>query len=280
MSADGSQRLVNANRADSVFRKGFSMTATVSDPVIAFVDVTKSYGDIKALNAIDFAIGPGEIVGLLGPNGAGKSTLFQIAAGLFAPDGGTVSVFGLDYKANASRILADLGVVFQARSVDLDMSVKANLVFHGRLFGFSGKDLAERITQVTELLEIADLLKRQVRTLSGGNQRRVEIARALLNRPKLLLLDEPSVGLDAVTRRNMIAHMQKVRDQSGTSILWATHLVEEVEQADRIILINKGDVLENGTPAELMARAGVSSLTDAYIALSRLAPGAAVPGAA
>ncbi|MDB5587726.1 MAG: transporter ATP-binding protein [Devosia sp.] len=280
MSADGSQRLVNANRADSVFRKGFSMTATVSDPVIAFVDVTKSYGDIKALNAIDFAIGPGEIVGLLGPNGAGKSTLFQIAAGLFAPDGGTVSVFGLDYMANASRILADLGVVFQARSVDLDMSVKANLVFHGRLFGFSGKDLAERITQVTELLEIADLLKRQVRTLSGGNQRRVEIARALLNRPKLLLLDEPSVGLDAVTRRNMIAHMQKVRDQSGTSILWATHLVEEVEQADRIILINKGDVLENGTPAELMARAGVSSLTDAYIALSRLAPGAAVPGAA
>lgn len=254
------------------------MTAPISGPVIEFVDVTKSYGEIKALNAIDFAIGPGEIVGLLGPNGAGKSTLFQIAAGLFAPDGGAVTVFGLDYKANASRILADLGVVFQARSVDLDMSVKANLVFHGRLFGFSGKDLADRITQVTELLEIADLLKRQVRTLSGGNQRRVEIARALLNRPKLLLLDEPSVGLDAVTRRNMIAHMQKVRDQSGTSILWATHLVEEVEQADRIILINKGDVLENGTPAELMARAGVDTLTDAYIALSRLAPGAVVPG--
>ncbi|WP_354043506.1 ATP-binding cassette domain-containing protein [Devosia sp. UYZn731] len=259
-------------------RSATGMTAPVSEPVIAFVDVTKSYGDIKALNAIDFAIGPGEIVGLLGPNGAGKSTLFQIAAGLFAPDAGTVSVFGLDYKANASRILADLGVVFQARSVDLDMSVKANLVFHGRLFGFSGKDLAERIAHVTELLEIADLLKRQVRTLSGGNQRRVEIARALLNRPKLLLLDEPSVGLDAVTRRNMIAHMQKVRDQSGTSILWATHLVEEVEQADRIILINKGDVLENATPAELMARAGVNSLTDAYIALSRLAPGAVVPG--
>ncbi|MDB5527959.1 MAG: transporter ATP-binding protein [Devosia sp.] len=255
------------------------MTVPISDPVIAFVDVTKSYGDIKALNAMDFAIGPGEIVGLLGPNGAGKSTLFQIAAGLFAPDGGTVSVFGLDYKTNASRILADLGVVFQARSVDLDTSVKANLVFHGRLFGFSGNDLADRITQVTELLEIADLLKRQVRTLSGGNQRRVEIARALLNRPKLLLLDEPSVGLDAVTRRNMIAHVQKVRDQNGTSILWATHLVEEVEHADRIILINKGDVLENGTPAELMARAGVDTLTDAYIALSRLAPGAAAPSA-
>ena len=253
------------------------MTAPAPDTVISFTDVTKSYGEIKALNAISFAIQPGEIVGLLGPNGAGKSTLFQIAAGLFAPDGGAVAVFGLDYKTRASQILTHLGVVFQARSVDMDMSVKANLVFHGRLFGFSGKDLAERITEVTELLEIADLLKRQVRTLSGGNQRRVEIARALLNRPRLLLLDEPSVGLDAVTRRNMIAHMQNVRDQKGTSILWATHLVEEVEEADRIILINKGEVLENGTPAELMARAGTSTLTDAYIALSRLPPGAVLP---
>lgn len=254
------------------------MTASDVGTVISFSDVTKSYGELTALKAISFTIRPGEIVGLLGPNGAGKSTLFQIAAGLFAPDGGQVSVFGLDYRRQAPDILADLGVVFQARSVDLDMSVKANLVFHGRLFGFSGKNLAERITEVTELLEIADLLKRQVRTLSGGNQRRVEIARALLNRPKLLLLDEPSVGLDAVTRRNMIAHMQNVRDQKGTSILWATHLVEEVEEADRIILINKGDILENGTPAELMSRAGVDTLTNAYIALSRLTPGAVVPG--
>ena len=121
-------------------------------------------------------------------------------------------------------------MVFQARSVDLDMTVKANLAFHGRLFGLWGKMLDERIVEVTELLDIADLLKRPVRTLSGGNQRRVEIARALLNRPKLLLMDEPSVGLDATTRRNLVAHMQVVRQQRGTSILWATHLVEEVAQ--------------------------------------------------
>lgn len=245
------------------------MTAIASSPVISFQGIEKSYGQTKALKGISFDIGPSEVVGLLGPNGAGKSTLFQIAAGLFAPDAGTVDVFGLDYKAHASTILADLGVVFQARSVDLDMSVKANLAFHGRLFGLWGKTLDERITEVTQLLDVADLLKRPVRTLSGGNQRRVEIARALLNRPKLLLMDEPSVGLDATTRRNLVAHMQVVRQQRGTSILWATHLVEEVANADRIVLIAKGEVLQYGTPADLMAAAGTDNLTDAYIGLTR-----------
>jgi len=238
-------------------------------PVIAFNGIEKAYGQTKALKGISFSIGASEVVGLLGPNGAGKSTLFQIAAGLFAPDAGTVDVFGLDYKSNASTILADLGVVFQARSVDLDMSVKANLAFHGRLFGLWGKGLDERIGEVTQLLEISDLLKRPVRTLSGGNQRRVEIARALLNRPKLLLMDEPSVGLDPTTRRNLVAHMQVVRQQRGTSILWATHLVEEVADADRIVLIAAGEVLQSGTPAEIMAAAGADNLTDAYIALTR-----------
>ena len=240
----------------------------MSPPVLIFDKVRKSYGDTEALKGISFTIGASEVVGLLGPNGAGKSTLFQIAAGLFAPDDGKVEVFGLDYKQHASEILARLGVVFQARSLDLDMTVNANLKFHGQLFGLSGKLLVSRIEEVTELLEVSDLLKRPVRTLSGGNQRRVEIARALLNKPDLLLMDEPSVGLDATTRRMLVDHMQVVREQQGTSILWATHLVEEVENADRIVFIAKGEVIHEGTPAEILKTTGTSTLTDAYVALS------------
>jgi len=240
----------------------------MTDPVLVFDQVRKSYGDNEALKGISFTIDRSEVVGLLGPNGAGKSTLFQIAAGLFAPDGGAVSVFGLDYRKHASDILARLGVVFQARSLDLDMTVSANLRFHGQLFGLSGKLLSARIAEVTELLEVADLVKRPVRTLSGGNQRRVEIARALLNKPDLLLMDEPSVGLDATTRRKLVDHMQVVREQQGTSILWATHLVEEVDHADRIVFIAKGEITHMGTPAEILAQTGAQTLTDAYVALT------------
>ena len=231
-------------------------------------DVSKSYGKFTALKGISLDIGPSELVGLLGPNGAGKSTLFQIAAGLFAPDSGTVELFGLNYRRNSADILSRLGVVFQSRSVDLDMTVRANLAFHGALFGLAGRELRSRIGEVTDLLEIADLIKKPVRTLSGGNQRRVEIARALLNHPDLLLMDEPSVGLDATTRRMLVAHMQVVRQKRGTSIIWATHLVEEVAHADRIVLIRSGEIIRQGTPAELNAAAGTADLTEAYITLS------------
>jgi ABC-2 type transport system ATP-binding protein len=236
--------------------------------VLHLADVRKSYGKFVALKGISLDIGSSELVGLLGPNGAGKSTLFQIAAGLFAPDSGTVELFGLDYRRHSAEILSRLGVVFQSRSVDLDMTVKANLAFHGALFGLSGRELKARIEEVTELLEIGDLVGKPVRTLSGGNQRRVEIARALLNHPDLLLMDEPSVGLDATTRRMLVAHMQVVRKKRGTSILWATHLVEEVAHADRILLIRQGEIIRQGTPAELEAAAGTSDLTDAYITLT------------
>lgn len=236
--------------------------------MLRFQDVRKSYGKTVALKGISLTIEGSEVIGLLGPNGAGKSTLFQIAAGLFAPDSGEVALFGLDYRHHADQILARLGVVFQSRSLDLDMTVRANLRFHGGLFGLSGSALRTRIEDVTELLEIAPLVKNPVRTLSGGNQRRVEIARALLNQPDLLLMDEPSVGLDATTRRMLIEHMKVVRERRGTSILWATHLVEEVEHADRIVLIKSGEIVRVGTPADLLVETGAADLTEAYIALT------------
>ncbi|HTJ57336.1 MAG TPA: ATP-binding cassette domain-containing protein [Devosiaceae bacterium] len=249
------------------------MTEAAPKPVMHLAGVRKSYGKFEALKGIDLDIPRSEVVGLLGPNGAGKSTLFQIAAGLFAPDAGTVELFGLDYKRHGADILSRLGVVFQSRSVDLDMSVRANLAFHGGLFGLAGGELKARIAEVGDLLEIADLMKKPVRTLSGGNQRRVEIARALLNQPDLLLMDEPSTGLDATTRRMLVAHMQVVREKRGTSILWATHLVEEVAHADRIILIRAGEIIRQGTPAELIASSGTKNLTEAYIALTGGRPG-------
>ena len=245
-------------------------------PVLDIKDLKKSYGKTQALKGVTMSIDRAEVVGLLGPNGAGKSTLFQIAAGLFAPDGGSVSLFGLDYRRNAADILKRLGVVFQARAIDLDMTVQANLNFHGALFGLSGPRRKARITEVTDLLEIGDLLKKPVRTLSGGNQRRVEVARALLNGPDLLLMDEPSTGLDPVTREMLVQHMQIVRRELGTSILWATHLVEELEQADRILLMVGGEIVHTGSPAELMASSHTDSLTAAYISITGRQPERAV----
>jgi ABC-2 type transport system ATP-binding protein len=241
-------------------------------PVLDIQDLKKSYGKTQALKGVTLSIGRAEVVGLLGPNGAGKSTLFQIAAGLFAQDAGSVEVFGFDYRRNAADILKRLGVVFQARAIDLDMTVQANLAFHSALFGLAGARRKQRIDEVANLLEITDLLKKPVRNLSGGNQRRVEVARALLNSPDLLLMDEPSTGLDPVTREMLVRHMQIVRKEHGTSILWATHLVEELEHADRIILMVAGQIIATGTPVELMGTTKTSTLNDAYFVLTGADP--------
>ncbi|MBM1218649.1 ATP-binding cassette domain-containing protein [Ponticoccus sp. SC2-23] len=236
----------------------------MSGPVLDLSDVRKSYGKSRALDSISLAMNEGEFVGLLGPNGAGKSTLFQIVAGLFAPDGGTVRLFGLDHASNGPRILARLGVVFQVRSVDLDISVHANLRFHGRLFGLSGDDLARRIAELCAQFNLDDLLTRPVRTLSGGQQRRVEIARALINHPDLLIMDEPSAGLDASSRRDLVAHVRALARTERVAVLWATHLVDEVGDADRIVILDQGKIRADDTPAALLAATGAADLTDVY----------------
>ncbi len=230
--------------------------------------VTKSYGTLEALRGVDLRIGPGELVGLLGPNGAGKSTLFQICSGLFAADSGRVELFGKTYREDPGTILSQLGVVFQSRSLDLDVSVKANLKFHGGMFGYFGRTLKQRIEEVAALMDIGDMMDRQVRKLSGGNQRRVEIARALLSKPRLLLLDEPSAGLDATARLALVHNLRNIVETQGMSILWATHLVDEVAEADRIVLLMRGKVSCEGTPEALIALSGAKDLTGAYVALT------------
>ena len=171
-------------------------------PVIEMISVTKRYGAVTALDGIDLSVPPGCHVGLLGPNGAGKSTLFQILAGMFAQDEGDVRLFGGTHAADGSAIRRRLGVVFQSRSVDLDMSVRANLRFHGRLFGLSGQALESRIEALSDQLGLGGLTLSLVRQLSGGQQRKVEIARALLNTPALLMMDEATAGLDVTSRQD------------------------------------------------------------------------------
>ncbi|MEC7764948.1 MAG: ATP-binding cassette domain-containing protein [Pseudomonadota bacterium] len=236
--------------------------------VLDLSGVKKNYGPVEALSGVDMQLEPGEFAGLLGPNGAGKSTLFQIVSGLFMPDAGTVRLFGLNHRDNGAAIRRRMGVVFQARSVDLDMTVRANLRFHGRLFGLGGKALDARIDALAEQVGLADLTKRPVRNLSGGQQRKVEIARALINNPDLLIMDEPSAGLDTPSRRDLVRDIRALAQSDSVTVLWATHLVDEVEGADRIVMLAKGRVVSSGAPAELIAESGGEDLTDAYSRLT------------
>ncbi|MGB1160159.1 MAG: ATP-binding cassette domain-containing protein [Alphaproteobacteria bacterium] len=238
-----------------------------ADPILSLSNVSKSYGKIHALRDVSFDIKAGEFVGLLGPNGAGKSTIFQIISGLFAPDGGAVTIFGRQYRDNPSAILSRLGVVFQDRSADLDLTIKANLAFHGRLFGLSGKRLQDRIQEQTTRFGMQDMSDRRVRQLSGGQQRKVEIARALMNRPTLLIMDEATAGLDAPSRSALVQDIFSMAKGEGVSILWATHLVDEVAQADRVILLKSGQVLADSTPHGLLEEAATTDLTEAYAKL-------------
>lgn len=244
------------------------MNTSAPAPALHLSEVSKSYSGQMALNGVSLDVKPGEFVGLLGPNGAGKSTLFQICTGLFAPDDGKVEVFGLEYGNGSSQILSQLGIVFQTRSLDADITVRANLRFFGGLFGLFGRRLKERVIAVASMMEIEPLLDKPVRSLSGGNQRRAEIARALLPQPRLLLLDEPTTGLDATARRNLMDHVRGIVTTTGLAVLWATHLVDEVADADRIALLIRGEVKAIESPAELISQARASDLTEAYLNLT------------
>jgi ABC-2 type transport system ATP-binding protein len=163
-------------------------------------------------------------------------------------------------------------VVFQARSIDLDMTVQANLRFHGRLFGLSGAALMDRITTLATQFGLAELLARPVRTLSGGQQRRVEIARAMINRPDLLIMDEPSAGLDATSRGEFVSLIRELAGQENVAVLWATHLVDEVVDADRLIILDKGHIRADDSPAALLTATGAADLGGVYRALTGAAP--------
>lgn len=225
----------------------------------------KRYGDRTALAGLTLALPAGQFVALLGPNGAGKSTLFQVLTGLFVADEGEVEVAGQSLRHSAVRALRDIGVVFQQMSLDLDLSVERNLRFHADLHGLPRAVATERLLEGCRALGLEKDLARPVRELSGGNRRKVELVRALLHRPKVVLLDEPTVGLDPKSRHDLLDAIRADVKARGTTVLWATHLVEEAEAADRVVVLHRGKLLADGTPAEVTATLGGDRLEAAFI---------------
>lgn len=219
-------------------------------------DLGYRYGDRMALRDVSLEVRPGEIFGLLGPNGSGKSTLFRVASTLVPPTTGEVQVFGHPLPAETALVRRHLGVVFQAPAVDGKLTVGENVRYHGRLYGLRGAALERAAGEVLERLGVADREADLVETLSGGLRRRVELAKALMHRPSLLLLDEPSTGLDPRARRDLGVHLERLRDRDGVSVLLTTHHMDEAERCDRVAILHHGSLIGVGTPEELKAAVG------------------------
>ena len=234
-------------------------------PALAVVHLIKRYGMRNALAGLSFTLPEGCFAALLGPNGAGKSTLFQVLSGLFVADAGEAHVSGLSLRRQAVASLRRLGVVFQQMSLDLDLSVASNLRFHADLQGLPRALAQQRIDEDCRAIGLGGDLDRPVRELSGGNRRKVELVRALLHRPAVLLMDEPTVGLDPKSRRDLIAAVRADVRSRGSTVLWATHLVEEADGADRVLVLHQGRLLADGSPQEVCASLGGASLEQAFL---------------
>ena len=242
-------------------------------PAIDVRGLTKRYGERAAIDDLSFTLEPGRFVALLGPNGAGKSTLFQILTGLFVADQGDVHVAGHSLRHAMVKALRDIGVVFQQMSLDLDLSVERNLRFHADLHGLARADRVQRIAAGCEAMGITADLGRSVRELSGGNRRKVELVRALLHQPKVVLMDEPTVGLDPKSRKDLLAAIRRDVQARQSTVLWATHLVEEVQGADRVLVLHKGKLLADGTPGGVTESLGGPDLEAAFIRATNPAGG-------
>ena len=225
-------------------------------PVISVQNLVHRYQDRTALNGVSFDVRPAELFGLLGPNGSGKTTLFRILSTLMIPAAGHAVVVGFDAAQDPASLRRQIGVVFQAQSVDLKLTAYENLWHQGHLYGLRGSALRRRIEEILSRVGLADRAKEQVGTFSGGMQRRIELAKGLLHHPGVLLLDEPTTGLDPGARRDLWQYLQILRDEERVSVLVTTHLMEEAERCDRLAIMNEGNLVALGTPAELKSEIG------------------------
>jgi ABC-2 type transport system ATP-binding protein len=221
---------------------------------LAVEGVSHFYGPRKALDNISFQIEPARFVALLGLNGAGKSTLFSLITRLYAVRSGRIRIFGHDVEREPGAALRLLGVVFQPRTLDLDLSVAQNLTYHAALHGIGKREAHARAAEVLAQIALADRADDKVRDLSGGQMRRVEIARALLHRPRLLILDEATVGLDIKARADILDHVRMLVKQHNVTVVWATHLVDEVARDDALIVLHRGRILAHGTVADVVTQ--------------------------
>ena len=234
------------------------------DNIVGVYGLSKRYEKQKALKNVSLELKPGEFVGLLGPNGAGKSTLIDIMSGILKEDEGDVILFGSTFLNDPKQIRQKLGVVFQDRSIDLEMTIEENLNFHGRLYGIEHSVRLQEIKLLAKRLALTKLMRKIVKKLSGGQQRKVEIARALLHNPSFLILDEATTGLDTVSRKNLIADVIQVTKSDNKTVLWSTHFADDLNEADRIIILSKGCLIADETPKSLLRKTNKISLNEAY----------------
>jgi len=225
-------------------------------PVIAIENIVHRYDGRTALNGVSFDVRPAELFGLLGPNGSGKTTLFRILSTLMIPTTGRALIMGHDAVRDPNRLRRQIGVVFQAQSIDVKLSAYENLRHQGHLYGLHGAALTARIDEMLERVALADRAQDRVETFSGGMQRRLELAKGLLHHPSVLLLDEPTTGLDPGARRDLWQYLRVLRDEERVSILVTTHLMEEAEGCDRLAIMNEGKLVALGTPADLRHEIG------------------------
>ncbi|MDD6189347.1 MAG: ABC transporter ATP-binding protein [Clostridiales bacterium] len=216
--------------------------------IIEIDHLSKSFGEVKAVQDLSFRVKEGELFAFLGINGAGKSTSINIMCGQLAKDSGTVHIGGVDLDKDADSIKRSLGVVFQNSVLDKDLSVRDNLESRAALYGIRGKSFQKRLLELAKLLEFEDLLKRTVGKLSGGQRRRIDIARALLHRPRILILDEPTTGLDPQTRSTLWRVIGDLRRNENLTVFLTTHYMEEAADADYVIILDKGRIAAEGTP--------------------------------
>ena len=244
-------------------------TPALSAPAVLVDDLVVRFGGLTAVGGVSFAVAPGEVFGLLGPNGAGKTTTIRVLTTLLEPTEGRALVAGYDVRKDDLAVRASIGYIPQAISVDGALTAYENLDFYGRVTGVPRRERRERIEQAIETMELAPMLDRLARTLSGGMLRRLEIATALLNRPQVLFLDEPTVGLDPNARMMVWERLGALVEQAGTTILVTTHIMEEAERhCDRLGIIDRGRLVEQGQPAELSERHGAESLEEVFITVT------------
>jgi len=225
-------------------------------PVISVQNLVHRYENRTALNGVSFDVRPAELFGLLGPNGSGKTTIFRILSTLMIPTAGRAVVMGCDAAQDPAALRRQIGVVFQAQSVDPKLTAYENLWHQGHLYGLRGAALKKRVGEILARVGLADRAKERVETFSGGMQRRIELAKGLLHHPGVLLLDEPTTGLDPGARRDLWQYLQILRDEEHVSVLVTTHLMEEAERCDRLAIMNEGNLVALGTPSALKSEIG------------------------
>ena len=246
-------------------------------PALSVDGISHSYGARRALIDVGFTVAPASFTALLGLNGAGKSTLFSLITRLFGIQSGRISIFGHDIRREPGEALRLMGVVFQPRTLDLDLSVMQNLLYHAALHGIGRREARQRANDVLARIELSERSGSKVRDLSGGQMRRVEIARALLHRPRLLLLDEATVGLDVKARADILDHVRRLVIDEGIGVLWATHLFDEIAASDNLVVLHQGQVLAHGDVARVLGQAGATDVNSAFMRLTGARSGSPPP---